>query len=173
MLFFIILFALLSTGAVGVHHFVLTPRAQQAKAIRDKRAGLSRPARLLADEYEKIPSESRPFPDVYNIIRALDEKAKANDGDFSSLDSHFEHRWDYGQYSLEDTSCTNVRCRFSEYHRLHRAFDRVLDSIKEKEKAVTESRLKPDLDQIAELESRLRDEVELNRKFTEDYKELA
>lgn len=158
-------------GRIGYNH---TP----ARALE---RSLSTPSRNLLQEYNAIPAESRPFPDLGSILKALDEKHIENT---DALNKHFttssrrsyqspptlKFNWDSDSYCHGGR---NRGCSFYDYYRLHKAFDDVKASLKEKERALRESRLKGSLDMIDELETRLREEIAVNNSFVDEFKKLG
>lgn len=144
--------------------------------------GLSEVARQLVKEYDELPEESRPFPDIIPMVRGLDAKIAV---DSVRRARHFDERWlpytkvqqsgDY-QFSWNARGAANCQhrqhCPFHEYVELHRAIMLVKKALDRKERAILASTYASDTDMIGELMTRLRDEAQLQDDFVRDFKRL-
>ena len=147
------------------------PASRQARALKARVKDMSKPAKYLVKKYHSIPEESRPFPNIDSLVKALDTRYVAQGHTIDDMSWHF---------NLPDNRLT-CDCRnydktcydYPKYLEINNLFDEVLESIRAKELVVIESKLKGDLDQIDELETRMREEIELNSSFADDYKQLS
>jgi hypothetical protein len=174
-----ILLILALTATVGRVGYNLTPSRALQRSLSD-------PSRELLKEYKSIPAESRPFPDLGSILKALDEKTSEY---ADARDKHFTRRirrydgpdkyafdWDESPDYCSHRGTNSrgyAKCQYYDYYRIHAAFDEVKESLKEKERALRDDRLKGSLDMVDELETRLREEAEVNRSFVKEFKQLS
>jgi len=181
---FIILCVVVMAGAGIGTNMLLGSKANPAI---EKKPKLSEVAKQLVWEYNSLPEDNRPFPDIEDLVRALDERTNADSVDrrnhfnenwLASLNkelhaSRFEFTWKntHGVYPCVHRQSRT--CKYHDYYRLHVAIQEVADTIKEKERAILEAKTQDAVDSIKELEDRLRDEAGLNRTFTQTYKELS
>lgn len=153
--------------------------------VKRLQRSLSTPSQHLYIEYMALPKESRPFPDIGSILKALDEK---NSDTSKELNEHFSYMkrgrnynspqvkvfdWNNNRsYCSHGRSRGSHNCPYNDYFRLHNSFEEVKVSIKAKDIAIRDSRLKGSLDMIDELEARLRDEVKVNQSFVKEFTQL-
>lgn len=143
---------------------------------------LSPVARQLKWEYDALPTESRPWDDITSILVALDVK---HSDKAAERNNHFNDNWlplikhHCGPYKFKwhphcgyCTHMTARSCEFRDYYALHDEIERVAESVREKERALKMAEIEPDLYQIEELMTSLRNESEINNEFTRRFKEL-
>lgn len=145
------------------------------KAIGPTAPSLSNPATLLLNEYNALPKDSRPFPNIVDLLVALDEK---NSLDKDTLRSHFHHfngwAWTTTFEPSSDSLCNHKsKCKFKEYVDLHLSIKEVKDTLAAKERAELEARHVSTTEQIAELTASLKGEADHNREYVKQFKELT
>ena len=162
--------------------FFRSEKSGDAKNTIAPTAGLSPVAKQLVKEYNELPEDNRPFPNIVELVRSLDAKhsvdarERENHFNYNYLEHSqrtiggYEFRWSTGAYSC---SHQERYCKFSEYYRLHKAIRSVKESVDAKERAVLESQHAGDTDLLVELEQRLREESLLNKQFVSHFKELS
>lgn len=168
-----VFFLIALTVAIGYGAYFILPK-NNVITTSGKISGVGK---AVVDAYNALPAENRPFPNIVEIVKVLDEKTG-----FDPVDrrKHFDKHWlDYtgvqlGGYKFDwkRNYCSHRSCEYAEYYNLYKTIQEVQDTIKNKQKAILESKLSGNLDIIKELQSELRNEAGLNREFVRKFKEL-
>lgn len=138
---------------------------------------LSAPAKRLIKEYNELPKDNRPFPDIKSLVQGLDERTSL---DADARDEHFAQRmfsssstsfsWVPYNYRTYDKGCSHRSCKYKGYYDLHVAIEEVKRSVEVKERALREAETAHTLDEVAEFTARLRDEAKINNQVAEGLK---
>lgn len=161
--------------------FLVTGLKNQLSSRPAKRAlptgpKLSAPAKQLIKEYNEIPQDNRPFPDIKSLVQGLDERTSL---DADSRDNHFTQHHDYSgsrnfswtpYQSYSGRRCTHKNCAFKGYYDLHGAIYEVKASVEVKERAMREAETAHTLDEVADFTARLRDEAKINHQVADEFK---
>jgi hypothetical protein len=139
---------------------------------------LSQPSKAILREYKALPKESQNIEGLESVLAAMDVKAGGKDNTRHFDDNWLPHiRTSIGTYSFNwkpyRQGCRHYDCQWAAHFRLHQSIQEISDSLEEKRKAIEMSKIQPDLDRVAEVEARLRDEITINREFTKTWKELS
>ena len=157
----------------------LIAKSKSRRAIGN---GISEVGNALIKEYNSLPPDQQPFPNIVSLVKDLDEQTGQDPVDRRR---HFDANWLFhiksqnGMFKMDWRAhyCTHgnrygERCQYSGYYDIHMAIKEVKDSIRERDRALAEARLAPSMDMIKELQADLRREAKLNRSFVTDFKEL-
>ncbi len=148
-------------------------------AVKSKpKVNLSGVGKQVLKEYNTLPYDSRNFGDIETILSNLDALTS-----HKSIERrrHFDRNWlvniqkqngDF-EFSWSAHHCAHNTCDFMQYHRIHRAIERVRDSINEKELAIKQSQFAGNNDMIEALISGLRQERDLNLETAQQFKQLS
>lgn len=122
---------------------------------------LSAPSRNLIREYDQLPDDIKPYPDLTNMLVALDIKHG-----ITAANYHFV----IGNYSYFswDTRCDHKNCAFSVYHSIHSEIKNLIKARKEQEHVLAVANVQHDLDEVNLLTARLREERILTNDVTKE-----
>lgn len=165
-------------GGWQVHRMkLLEGSSTDTKVVSGHR--LSRVAKELRAEYNALPEDSRPFPEIDGLLHALDQTFIGKE---HARDAHFNANWlpftkrTCGPYLFDwriYTRCYHHSCEFKAYYDLHITIKKVQDSLTEKRKIEAIAAVQGDLDMLKQLEEHLRDEAKVNNTFVQKFKELG
>lgn len=151
----------LVAAVVGVLCLIGKGRIESFGKPKSKPLRRSWPAKQIIKDFNSLPPEHRPDMDVEAIVESLDKKYGAR-----RVDSHFEV---FNGYNYEYTwrACRRGEDgMFPEYYDIYDAIQGVKRDLKDREHQLMLNSISHDLENVAELTRRLRQEREIISEVT-------